>query len=271
MPAATGPGATRPAATELEATGPGATGPGATGPAATGPGAPGPGATGPEAVEEVRQRRPAADLDRIAVASREELRHWLSANHGRRRSIWLVTWRKAVADKHVGYDAIVEEALCFGWIDSLPRALDAERTMLRLSPRRPGSAWSRVNKERIRRLIAAGLMHPAGRAAVDAAEADGSWSRLDAVETLQSPPDLAAALRDAPAADAAFAEFPPSVKRGILEWIASAKGADTRARRIERTVDEAALDLRANHPRQPKGTRAAQRRSAARATGDTPT
>jgi len=103
----------------------------------------------------------APDLPRVAVGSRAELRCWLEANHAQDSAIWLVTWKKHVADRHVPWDDVVEEALCFGWVDSLPRKLDADRTMLRLSPRRPGSGWSAINKSRIEGLIARGLMAPA--------------------------------------------------------------------------------------------------------------
>ena len=92
----------------------------------------------------------------MEIRSRAELRRWLTENHAVSGTIWLVTYKKAQADMHVPYDDIVEEALCFGWVDSLPRALDAERTMLRLSPRKPGSAWSGLNKARIEKLAAAG-------------------------------------------------------------------------------------------------------------------
>jgi uncharacterized protein YdeI (YjbR/CyaY-like superfamily) len=95
-----------------------------------------------------------------------------------------VTWKKSAGKRHVPYGDIVEEALCFGWIDSLPRKLDAERTMVRLSPRKPGSAWSAVNKKKIERLEAEGRMTKPGHDAIERAKADGSWTRLDAIATL---------------------------------------------------------------------------------------
>ncbi|MCA3255737.1 MAG: YdeI/OmpD-associated family protein [Alphaproteobacteria bacterium] len=192
------------------------------------------------------------DFLRVEVDSRAALRRWLEANHGQRESIWLVTFKKAAGPRHVPYDAIVEEALAFGWIDSLPRKLDTERTMLLLSPRKPGSSWSAVNRARVERMEAQGLMHATGRARVAAAKADGSWSRLDAVEALVIPDDLAAALGPGSVADTYFRAFPPSAKRGILEWIAAAKAPETRARRIADTAAKAADNLRANTPRQLK-------------------
>ena len=141
---------------------------------------------------------------------------------------------------------MVEEAVAFGWIDSVPRKLDAERTMLWVSPRRPGSRWSRLSKERAQRMIDAGQMTPAGQSAIDAAKADGTWTALDDVEHLVVPPDLADALRQRPPARAEWDGFPPSTRRGILEWILTAKRDATRASRIDETARLAALGKRAN-------------------------
>jgi uncharacterized protein YdeI (YjbR/CyaY-like superfamily) len=188
-----------------------------------------------------------ADHERVEVTSREDLRRWLEENHGRPDSIWLVTFRKS-AGPVLPYDAIVEEALCFGWVDSLPRALDDTRTMLRLSPRRPKSAWSAINKARVADLTARGLMAPAGIVAVERAKVDGSWAALDAVETLEIPADLAAELERLPPAATHFAAFSRSSRRGILEWIAAAKTEETRRRRIADTARLAADNLKANHP-----------------------
>ena len=194
-------------------------------------------------------------FERVEVASREELRAWLQANHAKPDSIWLVTWRKADPVRHLPYDAIVEEALCFGWVDSLPRKLDAQRTMLLLSPRKPGSAWSGVNKARVARLEQDGLLHPAGRAKIEAARRDSSWSFLDDVERLEVPPDMAEAFASDPVARNHFDAFPPSTRRGILEWIKQARQPATRARRIAETVRLAHDDIRANQfQRKPPAT-----------------
>ncbi|MDW8311445.1 MAG: YdeI/OmpD-associated family protein [Burkholderiales bacterium] len=166
-----------------------------------------------------------------------------SRERGRRVAHYL---QKATGKPRVDYEEAVEEALCFGWIDSKPRSLDAERSMLWFAPRKPGSGWSRANKARIERLLAAGLMHPAGLATVERARADGSWSRLDQVEALELPVDLVTALAAHPAARAHWDAFPRSAKRAILEWIASAKKPETRARRIEETARLAARNERAN-------------------------
>jgi uncharacterized protein YdeI (YjbR/CyaY-like superfamily) len=188
----------------------------------------------------------ADDPERIEPGSRAQWRDWLARHHGRARGVWLVSWKLATGRRAMTYDEMVEEALCFGWIDSKPNRLDDERTMLWFAPRKAGTGWSRPNKQRVERLVAAGLMEAAGRAKVAAAKADGSWTKLDAVEDLQVPPDLATALRAHASAERHFDAFPRSVKRGILEWVASAKRPATRAKRVAETARLAAENVRAN-------------------------
>jgi uncharacterized protein YdeI (YjbR/CyaY-like superfamily) len=186
-------------------------------------------------------------------ANRAEWRAWLEQHHGRAQGVWLVTYKKAAGKPRLEYEEMVEEALCFGWVDSKGGKLDGERTMLYFAPRKAGSGWSRPNKERVERLTAAGLMAPAGLAKVEAAKVDGSWAALDAVEALEIPPDLARALDAHPDARRHFEAFPRSAKRGILEWIANAKRPETRAARVEETARLAAQNIRANQWRPPAG------------------
>jgi uncharacterized protein YdeI (YjbR/CyaY-like superfamily) len=182
----------------------------------------------------------------VHPATRADWRDWLAQNHTRAEGVWLISYKKSAGKPRLEYEDIVEEALCFGWIDSKGRALDDERTMLWMAPRKPRTGWSRPNKERLERLIAAGLMAPAGAAKVAAAQADGSWSALDAVEALEVPDDLAAALAGYAAARTNFDAFPRSARRSILEWIAAAKTPATRAKRIEETARLAEENVRAN-------------------------
>ncbi|PAX07686.1 YdeI/OmpD-associated family protein [Sphingomonas lenta] len=182
---------------------------------------------------------------RVEVRSRAEWRAWLLAHHAQAESVWLVGWKKG-RGPYVPYGELRDEALCFGWVDSRPAKLDADRSMLLMSPRKRGSGWSAVNKARVAALEAAGLMHAAGLAKMDAAKRDGSWSKLDAVDALTVPDDLATALDAHPPAAERLAAFPPSVRRGILEWIAQAKRAKTRAMRVEETARLAAENVRAN-------------------------
>jgi len=182
--------------------------------------------------------------------TRVEWRAWLEANHTRPEGVWLVTYKRATGQPRVEYEEAVEEALCFGWVDSKANTLDEERSILWFAPRKKGSGWSRPNKERIERMAAAGKMAPAGLAKIEAAKADGSWALLDDVEQLIVPPDLLAAFVALPPAAENFDAFPRSVKRGILEWIAQARRAETRAARVAETARLAADGKRANQWRQ---------------------
>lgn len=186
------------------------------------------------------------DAPLVHAETREAWRDWLAEHHATAAGVWLVSWKKATGRPAVGYDAAVEEALCVGWVDSTGRRLDDERAMLYFAPRTPRSGWSRPNKERVARLGAAGLMRPAGHAAVDAAKANGSWTLLDAVEDLVVPDDLRAALDAHPGARGHWEAFPRSAKRALLEWIVQAKRPETRARRVGETARLAARNERAN-------------------------
>jgi uncharacterized protein YdeI (YjbR/CyaY-like superfamily) len=189
------------------------------------------------------------DLPLVDVGSRQEWRDWLGAEHSASAGVWAVTVKKGAlrpGEVHVSAQDLCEECLCVGWIDSKPAKVDERRTALLCTPRKPGSGWSKVNKDRFERLLADGLVLPAGRAVVDAARADGSWSKLDHVDALVVPDDLAAALDRDTTARSHFDAFPPSTRRGILEWIMQAKTESTRAKRIDETARLAAENLRAN-------------------------
>lgn len=178
--------------------------------------------------------------------TRAAWRAWLAAHHTQPEGVWLVLWKKASGRPLLPYEDIVEEALAFGWVDSKTNALDEQRSMLWLAPRKPGSLWSAPNKRRIERMQAAGLMAPAGTAKVLAAQQDGSWVGLDAVEALHTPPDLVAAFERYPGSADHFAAFPRSAKRGVLEWIVQARKPETRARRVDETARLAQQNIRAN-------------------------
>jgi uncharacterized protein YdeI (YjbR/CyaY-like superfamily) len=168
------------------------------------------------------------------------------AHVGRAAGVWVVTYKKRSGGPYASYDDVVEEALCFGWIDSVRRSLDADRSQLLVTPRNHGSRWFKGNKQRIQRLTAAGRLAPAGLAAVTDAKADGSWTALDAVEELVEPEDLGAALDAEPDARANWDGFQGSTKRAILEWIIAAKRPPTRASRVAETARLAAQGIRAN-------------------------
>ncbi len=173
-------------------------------------------------------------------------RAWLQEHHGQEGGVWLVSWKTATGRPRMSYEESVEEALAFGWIDAKARSLDDERAMLWFSPRKPGSGWSRPNKVRIERLERDRRMTAAGRAVIDRAKGDGSWTLLDAVEDLIVPDDLAAAFAANPGAAGHWEAFSRSARRALLEWIVQAKRQETRARRVREVASRAGRGERAN-------------------------
>ncbi|MCU0910695.1 MAG: YdeI/OmpD-associated family protein [Rhodobacteraceae bacterium] len=184
----------------------------------------------------------ADDAPILTVRSRADLRDWLAAHHAESGPVWLASYKKRHPD-YMPYEPLVEELLCWGWIDSVTRALDADRSMILIAPRNPKSAWSAINKAHVDRAVASGAMTPAGLAKVEAAKASGMWTFLDDVERLEVPPDLAAAL-DGDGLRAVWGGWPRSVRRGTLEWIKTAKTAPTRAARISEVTGSATQGLR---------------------------
>ncbi len=189
-------------------------------------------------------------IETVYPKDRSEWRRWLQDNHAAPSSTWLIYDKKGSGKQNLTYDQAVEEALCFGWIDSRPNTLDDQRWMQLFSPRKRKSPWSRLNKQRVEKLIKQGLMTPAGLEKIETAKQDGSWTLLDAIEDLKIPPDLEAALAASDAAQQYFMAFSPSSRKGILWWIESAKRPETRAKRIQETVTLAAENIKANYPRQ---------------------
>ena len=183
--------------------------------------------------------------DLLEVDDRGAWRAWLEANYARAQGVWVVSPRRQADRSQLDYDALVEEALCFGWVDGRVQPIDEERIMQLVTPRRNGSAWARSNKERVARLAAAGAMAAAGTQVVEAAKADGSWSRYDSAEALEIPPDLDAALAASASAAANFDAFSDAAKRAILRWLIDAKRPETRAKRVAETVARAARNERA--------------------------
>lgn len=179
------------------------------------------------------------DAERLEPASATEWGAWLRAHHTQPQGVWLVSPRRA-ADRPFSYDAAVREALRFGWVDSTVRPVDEARSMMWFAPRRRGSVWTRINKGRVADLEAAGLMEPAGAAAVAAARESGMWTLMDDVEDCVVPDDLAAALDTHPGARAHWDSWSPSAQKMILTWIVLAKRPETRASRVATTAAKAA-------------------------------
>lgn len=148
-------------------------------------------------------------------------RAWLAANCDTARGVWVASWRKASGRDAVAYGDLVEEAICFGWIDSTVNTLDDERGLQLMTPRKPKSGWTRLNRQRVAALEAQGRMTDAGRRAVEVAQANGWWTIYDAVEDLHEPDDLAEALEAKAAARTAWEGFPPSARKQMLWWVVS--------------------------------------------------
>lgn len=178
-------------------------------------------------------------FEQVEVSSAAELRAWLEANHRQEASIWLVTYKKQMGARYVSREQVLDELLCFGWIDGLRRMLDDERTMQLISPRRH-QRWAKSYKERAARLISEGCMHLAGLAAIAESQRNGLWDAMEDVDALVVPDDLAAALAAHPPAAERFPGFAPSYRRNVLRWITLAKGPETRAKRIAQTAQLAA-------------------------------
>ncbi len=177
------------------------------------------------------------DLPWFEPKDRDEWREWLRRNHKTAAGVWLVYRKKnSGGGRSLTYSEAVDEVLCFGWIDSVVRTLDETRYRQLITPRKPKSVWSALNKRKIEALIAEGRMTPAGMAKIEAAKADGSWMALDAVEALEVPPDLEQAFAQDEAVRAGFVGYPKSVRKQLLGWLSSAKRAETRATRLARIV-----------------------------------
>ncbi len=186
----------------------------------------------------------------IYAKDRSEWRKWLEKNHATSSDVWLIYYKTGSGKPSVSYDEAVEEALCFGWIDSRVNTLDDERYRQVFSSRKPKSSWSKLNKQRVEQLIQNGLMTAAGLEKIADAKKNGSWSALDAIEDLQLSADIVAALESNKTASDNFMAFSNSSKKNIVRWIESARRPETRLRRIEETVTLAAQNLKAYPYRQ---------------------
>ena len=178
--------------------------------------------------------------------NRKAWRNWLQNNHLELQKVWLLLHKKSSPDTSVNYEEAVEEALCFGWIDSKPRKKDENTFLLFFSRRKPKSVWSASNKKRLVKLIANGQMMPAGLEAIEIAKANGSWTSIDDVEAMVMPVALEKVFKKKKLAMTNFMAFPASVKKGLYQWISSAKTDATRDKRIYETVSLAEKNIRAN-------------------------
>ncbi len=186
----------------------------------------------------------------VAAQTRKDWRKWLQKNCNKESSVWLIMYHKSHDLASVYYDEAVEEAICFGWIDSIAHKRDEHSKYQFFAQRKPKSNWSKANRERAERMIAKGLMTPAGEAMIALAKETGTWEALIDVQNSVIPQDLQELFDNNATAYTNFLAFPPSSKRIILEWILNAKKPETRQKRLEETVTLAAKNIKANHYRQ---------------------
>ncbi len=190
------------------------------------------------------------EVETFYPKSRQEWREWLQDNHNIKQSVWLIYYKKKSNIPTVIYSEAVDEALCFGWIDSKAKPLDEEKFMQFFSKRKTNSVWSKVNKEKIERLTKEGLMTKAGFETVEIAKQNGSWSILDEAESLLIPDDLDKELEKRPNAKTYFLGLSRSDKRNVLQWLVLAKRQETRQKRIIEIVELADQNLK---PKQFRG------------------
>ena len=190
------------------------------------------------------------NINTLHAKTRKEWRKWLEKNSQTEKSVWLIIYHKNSNTKSIYYEEAVEEAICFGWIDSIAHKRNSESKYQFFAQRKPKSNWSKANRERAEKMSAQGLMTPTGQMLIDLAKKTGTWEALADVQKSVIPDDLQKQLNKNKTALKNFLAFPPSSKRIILEWILNAKKDDTRQKRIEETVRLAAGNIRANHYRQ---------------------
>ncbi|WP_289039947.1 YdeI/OmpD-associated family protein [uncultured Zobellia sp.] len=172
-------------------------------------------------------------------ANQQEWRKWLEKNHQQKNSVWLVIHKKNTANTNLSWSQAVDHALCFGWIDSTKRTIDAERYKQYFCKRKAVSNWSKINKEKITSLTKKGLMTQAGHKSIAIAKANGSWTILDTVEALEIPADLAEELKKRKGATEFFVALSKSGKKQLLYWVISAKRKETRQKRIQEIAENA--------------------------------
>lgn len=187
------------------------------------------------------------NIDTFCPKDRKDWRKWLKENHSSKQSVSLIYYKKQ-SDRHtMTWSDAVEEALCFGWIDSTRRSRDSESFTQLFTKRKPKSVWSKINKEKVQRLIDEGLMTPAGLQSIEIAKQNGSWEILDSVEELEIPKDLAKEFRSHPGSKVYFSGLSKSVKKMMLQWIILAKRPETRQKRI---TEIAILAAKQQRPKQ---------------------
>ena len=175
---------------------------------------------------------PTIDTELFYAANKNQWRKWLEKNFNKKDGVWLVQYKRNSGVSTISWSDAVDEALCFGWIDSIKHPIDEEKFKQFFSKRKASSTWSKVNKEKVEQLIASGKMHPAGLACIEIAQKNGMWSILDTVDALEIPVDLEKAFRKIKGSKAFFESQSKTSKKGMLQWLVLAKRSETRQQRI---------------------------------------
>lgn len=176
--------------------------------------------------------------------NKKEWRKWLRLNHKKKDSVWLIFYRKTSPSYNLSWSESVDEALCFGWIDSTKRTIDNESYKQYFSKRKAKSNWSKINKDKIKNLIDQGLMEKEGYKSIEIAKENGSWTILDKVEDLVIPEDLQQVLKNHKGSTEYFESLSKSAKKGLLYWVVSAKRQETRQKRILEIAENAGKNLK---------------------------
>jgi uncharacterized protein YdeI (YjbR/CyaY-like superfamily) len=187
-----------------------------------------------------------AELKKVRPKSRAAWREWLEEHHASSQGIWLVFSKKHTGLPTLSYEDAVEEAICFGWIDSLMKSIDDRFHMQMFTPRKPKSAWSVTNKARLAKMMKAGTMRPAGLAAVAEAKKSGSWSAYAEVDKLTIPPELKRAFDANPDAKKNWPTYTSSAQRSFLHMVTNAKRPETRDKYVRRVIDLVAKKVSMN-------------------------
>ena len=184
------------------------------------------------------------EIETFCPASRQDWRRWLQENHQSKTSVWLVYYKKKSNKSIINWSQAVDEALCFGWIDSTARPLDEEKYLQFFCKRKPKSNWSKINKTKVAQLIKADLMMPAGYESIEIAKQNGSWELLDEVEELKVPKDLEESFEAMPGSKDFFLSLSKSTRKSMLQWIVLAKRTETRQKRMNIIVECAAKNVK---------------------------
>ncbi|WP_236975048.1 YdeI/OmpD-associated family protein [Membranihabitans maritimus] len=176
------------------------------------------------------------EIETYCPKNQSEWRKWLTKNHRSKKSVWLMYFRVSSQVPSVSWSEAVDEALCFGWIDSTKKSIDEERYIQYFSKRKPTSTWSKINKEKVSKLIQQGRMTDAGYETIRTAKQNGTWSIMDDIENLIIPKELKIALGENNIAKNYFESQSKSTMKGMLYWIVIAKRKETRQKRIDEIV-----------------------------------